>query len=395
VLAATPAFAAPDTYYVDPAGADGNDCLSVATACQTIGGAIGKASSGDTISVGSGTYSESIVVNKGLTLQGAGAATTTIFGTGATAITITADSVTVDGFTITNPSGKHGVYAQDRSGITITNNVVTDIGSSDSTASGTNFGIGIVSSASSVDSITITDNQINHIVGGNNKSVDGIAVGWSSGAYDITGLLIQNNVISDVTSDTAAYADGGRGAYGVIINHGTGVTGKTVNARVLDNTISDLEGLWAHGIGLEGNTPNALVQCNTIRNLVDHKDPSDAVAVMVEDNASAGTVGIHGNDFVNLSVGVTHVNSAGLVDAENNWWGAGDGPGTVGPGSGAYVFPDVDYDPWLTSGSTCVPGYVPPSPIPAMPAWTALAVVLAMSGVAVLMLRRRKLGEVK
>ena len=29
-----------------------------------------------------------------------------------------------------------------------------------------------------------------------------------------------------------------------------------------------------------------------------------------------------------------------------NWWGSPDGPGPVGPGSGARVSPDVAYSPW-------------------------------------------------
>ncbi|HIE17169.1 MAG TPA: hypothetical protein EYP71_03135 [Dehalococcoidia bacterium] len=39
--------------------------------------------------------------------------------------------------------------------------------------------------------------------------------------------------------------------------------------------------------------------------------------------------------------------TGGPLDAENNWWGANDGPGGVGPGSGDAVSANVDYDPWL------------------------------------------------
>lgn len=38
------------------------------------------------------------------------------------------------------------------------------------------------------------------------------------------------------------------------------------------------------------------------------------------------------------------------VNAENNWWGACDGPSSVGPGSGDAVSTFVDYDPWLHGG---------------------------------------------
>ena len=36
-----------------------------------------------------------------------------------------------------------------------------------------------------------------------------------------------------------------------------------------------------------------------------------------------------------------------LLDAEDNWWGAPDGPSFVGPGTGDAVSANVDFDPWL------------------------------------------------
>jgi hypothetical protein len=70
----------PGNYYVDLAGDDSNDCLTPATACLTIGAAIDKASSGDTIHIQAGNYIEidtgvpsvGVVVDKDLSLQGVG-----------------------------------------------------------------------------------------------------------------------------------------------------------------------------------------------------------------------------------------------------------------------------------------------------------------------------------
>lgn len=309
---------------------------------------------GWTIYVQAGTYNENPNVNKSVTLYGNNAdvdpntetrsAESIINGQ----ITIAADNVFINGFTITNPLGKHGIVATDHSNISITNNIITDVGSSDATTSGSNYAIAIVSSSAAVDDVEIRNNKIDGVQGGNNKSADGIAIGWSSGSQAITGLVIENNTITNITSDTSDYASGGRGAYGILINHGTGTTGQTINAQVLNNTISNLEGLWVHGIGLEGNTPNALVQGNSISNLVDHKSPADpdAAAIMVEDNASANTVSIYSNSFANVLLGVRNA-TALTVNASGNWWGDADPSDNIyNPGGGG-----IDYTPWLNSGT--------------------------------------------
>jgi hypothetical protein len=73
VLASVPAHAA-GPWYVAPSRSDSNDCLSPGAACVTINGAIGKASSGDTILVAMGTYTGTgtnvVLVNKSVTLSG-------------------------------------------------------------------------------------------------------------------------------------------------------------------------------------------------------------------------------------------------------------------------------------------------------------------------------------
>ena len=53
-LFSVPARAA-GPWYVAPTGSDANSCLSPGSPCATINGAIGKASSGDTIYVATGT----------------------------------------------------------------------------------------------------------------------------------------------------------------------------------------------------------------------------------------------------------------------------------------------------------------------------------------------------
>ena len=336
--------------------------LDVPSTYTTITAAITAAGNGDTIAVAAGTYAENITINKSLVLQGAGATTTTISGSGAigsSIITITAPNVTITGFKITNPNSKYGINVADQSNLTITHNTITDIGGSNSTTNTNTFGIAVSSSSAAVDNVTITNNTIDTIRNvntGSSKSATGIVIGFSTGAFDITSLLIQGNSISNITA--------GKGAYGVLLNHAngtTGNTGRTVSPQILNNTISTLNGLWAHGIGLEGGTPSAVVQGNSISNLtLTPSTGTDAAAITLESNASANTVTIASNSFTGVLLGVFNISATNpSVTVGSNWWGCTAGAnGGVGcaatyPNSGGNVVNTTAATP--CANSTCIP----------------------------------------
>ncbi|MBN1955574.1 MAG: hypothetical protein JW900_11065 [Anaerolineae bacterium] len=74
LLTARIAWASPDTYYVSPAGHDGNDCRSVAQACRTVQAAIDRAAANDEVYVAQGAYTDDVGtvvwLTKSLLLQG-------------------------------------------------------------------------------------------------------------------------------------------------------------------------------------------------------------------------------------------------------------------------------------------------------------------------------------
>ena len=83
----------------------------------TIAAAITAATAGDTIDVRAGTYTEDVVINKSLTLSGAGRGVSTIQNASGNAVQINVDNSTVviEGFTIISSGGvdKFGIGTED------------------------------------------------------------------------------------------------------------------------------------------------------------------------------------------------------------------------------------------------------------------------------------------
>jgi hypothetical protein len=95
----------PNTWYVDAAnGDDGNSCMSETAACQHINAAINKAGHNHTVLIAAGLYVENVVVDKALTIQGAGADATILDGnqTDRTLYVDWTANATVSGVTIQN-----------------------------------------------------------------------------------------------------------------------------------------------------------------------------------------------------------------------------------------------------------------------------------------------------
>lgn len=115
-LGVSTAAAIPATLHVGPGGADSGNCM--AAPCATIQYAVDQAVAGDTVEVAAGTYDEpQVIVDKPVTLQGAGAGQTVVDGSSASGLPTNGlfrfDSpavgdISVSGFTLQGANGDNG-----------------------------------------------------------------------------------------------------------------------------------------------------------------------------------------------------------------------------------------------------------------------------------------------
>ncbi|HLI50516.1 MAG TPA: right-handed parallel beta-helix repeat-containing protein [Thermomicrobiaceae bacterium] len=373
------ALASGTTYYVNAStGSAGNDCLSAGSPCKTIQSAIDKASSGDTIVVAAGTYTENVTVNKSLTIDGAQAGVdartrstgseSTVDGNGGPNFTVTASNVTIDGFTLLGPSnqGSAAIVMQGTySGETIQNNIIQNPGRAASfETSDTVFrqnhvhgvgspGDGFQENSTNVSNVTLADNLFD---GAANSNADITII--SSSAMS-TGIVVSGN--QSVNSDTLIalfYTNGAQitdnvitGAGGSAIYIGGGSTNITVSGNSVTGGTAKAINV-ANDFG-DGANSSITITGNTLKN--------NAYGIYVGATALSGTIEAHTNAIAgNTQFGVANY-SDNLVDAANNWWGSASGPYYDNPnlpdacglntnnphGKGNGVTPCVKFAPWL------------------------------------------------
>lgn len=356
-------LANPDPWYVDaghtyqffPLGSGGCDSPPPDTTCvehaTPIQAAINAAPVGVVIHVEASTYQENVTINKSLTLLGANAGINPNTGTrGAESIieglvSILADGVKIDGFTIKNPDGTFGIsLVGSYDDIVITNNIVTDVGTNVVTASANSYGI-LVQPGSSADNIEISNNLVDNVEAP--RTAGGIGVIGSTGTGNVTDVVIEGNVVQNITAFKGGVSGG---AYGILINHGASSTGVTVAPVIVNNTVSTIDGKWAHGIGLEGDTPGALVEGNIVDNVIGtfNGTITDSASLTLQQNDGADSVTITGNSFTNADYGIINM-TALAVDASGNWWGTTDSAAVSA--LMLSLANNIDYSPYLASGA--------------------------------------------
>ncbi len=196
---------------------------------------------------------------------------------------------------------------------------------------------------------------------------DGIHVHYDLDAYENSTQTIGRALIQDNTLDGASED----GVY-VYMNKDpeTNATITLGEPEIISNTIEN----WPYGIRLEdvddGLISRNLIQDNGYGIWLDGSDDieircNDILAnisfdsgIHLDADCGGGTV-IHDNNIVDNSpdYGVYNDSTNG-INAEDNWWGAADGPddddGVIN-GSGDKISTNVDADPWLDQVSGCTP----------------------------------------
>lgn len=251
---------------------------------DTIQAAITAATAGDTITVAAGSYNENVIVDKSVTLTGAGRDVTTVTAVNTIdpVFRVIADGVTISGFTLTGASGHQDEPFQDGDGINLDGAdhcVVTD-------------------------NAFIANRQGAYVTGSNNAFQRNIiSNNISNGVILIADKDEPTHLGDNNTFDGNTIADN--------IKYGLNIS--TSNNTFINNTITGNDGC---GVALFGGTSGNTINFNAISG-----------------NTGAGGV---------YSI-ASYTN-----DATKNWWGTATGPiHSTNPGATGNKVTNVDYSPWL------------------------------------------------
>ena len=355
------------------------------TVYSTIQAAVNAAPTGGTVRVDPGTYPEIVTVGRSMTVDGAQAGvdarsnsrmatgnesviTGKVLsdGTISGAFYVTANNVTIDGFTCqgSTSNGTYGagiVLGPRINGSIILDNILQN------NVSGLFLSNNSSTNPALIQHNAFLANNHNGANGGRGIYTDGSLTGGN-----LTNVTIDSNVFkgnhggSGTTGLEAAVSLESRTANSQsnirITNNLMDTNGKAVlvyNATAIliqGNVISATEDWGSGALRFEGGATNVTIKNNTA---FDNK----CTAIRMDSKAYAANNSgfvINNNNFYGNSWSFTNKESlavaagtySGTVDARNNWWGNASGPGGAGPGTGDTITSNgntILFSPWSTT----------------------------------------------
>jgi hypothetical protein len=395
VIGVPPAAAA--TLGVQQGAADNAACND-ANPYPTISQAITCAEDGDTVTVGAGTFTERLVIDKAIAVVGSGAGSTIIDGggvddlpgNGGQVYVNTGGSMTLSGMTIrdagangagsrhysiylrgdeVNPStGTHtltdleiigggadrpdtGIYCYGNAAdVVLTDSTLTAIAGNallmelctgEVTVTGNDFDLGLVPDAAMYSMrYSGSASSAPQLVSGNRFS--GAGVSYNGSFFGATTTVGQFSNLEISGNDFSGMAIGVG-----LFNRSTeadGANGQIDDVAITGNTFTGTG--TSQAVRLTGLVSDVDVTGNTITDQATGIELRPQPAGHVPTGATAT-----GNRIVGNTVGAGAQATTALL-AEHNWWGCNEGPGAVGcdPTTG-----DVDADPWLVLGFAPTP----------------------------------------
>ena len=371
ILAATTASAsaaATLTVNDDTAGAGPAGATCATPGFPTISAAVAAASPGDTVAVCAGTYTESVTVDKELTLLGAQAG---VDARGRVAEEAIVQAVGADGMTITAPVVVNGFK------LTNASDDALDYGGNTSASSQTARDNIFDGNGSAVAGTFGNRSRFveNHVTSGTFRGVD------ISGPPQVSMDIRENQFDGIPGADLVLAAPGPYADLDVKQNGHSGGSGRfaeifgTADIEIVRNSII---GFGSSAIHLGGANHSALISDNAIsdngtaggvtvarepgsqRNsdidVVSNAITGTLTAVHVASNSVTDSTDVHRNRIVDNGAGaVNEAGSGGTINGENNWWGCNAGPGSAACDS---VSGDVVTSPHLVLTLVAAPGSI-------------------------------------
>jgi hypothetical protein len=324
---------------------------------------------GDTLLASTGTFNESVNINKSVILEGVQhgvdartrSGSESIVSNTSTPFVVNANNVTIDGFTVegaNNPSLGYGIILTSGfSGAHVLNNIIQN----------------------NIDGLSLANNPagsaalIQHNLFQNNNTA-----GSNSGDAIYTDQFVANGNLANVTIDANSFLNNANA--GVLLGSTSAALSTATNITISNNTL-DTNG----NAILLFNTTSSVVNGNTIVNSVGSQlvfgggvNGLLAYQNFIQNGATRGVrVGdfgggatnsniklfdnnIQGNATNGLEIDSAAGSYTGVFEARLNWWGSATGPTFASnPGGTGQAIVDpatqVRYRPWLTSATDTLP----------------------------------------